>query len=111
MRLRIGFLGLLVIVLSVIVLLAPARASSGTWYCTVQPGQNCVGGFNNWNGHNVSNLGGSSMFCGAYQPNGTQQGYAWVSPGETKHISAWLYNRIICTNATAQTTLQIYSYI
>jgi hypothetical protein len=85
-------------------------AKAGDWYCTVQAGQNCISGFNYWNHHYVLNLGGSSMFCGSYTPNGTQQGYAWVSPGEARNISAWNYNRLICTNATSQTTLHINDY-
>jgi hypothetical protein len=107
-----GLLLGLALVLSAVVLLFPAKASAGpNWYCTVQPGQLCIGGYNNWNHHYVQNLGGSAMLCGSFQPNGQAQSSGWVYPGGELWLAAWSYNHIVCYNATAQTTLHILSYI
>lgn len=103
---------ILALVLSAVVLLSPAKASaSSDWYCTVPNQQDCVGGWNYWNHHYVKNLGSSVVYCAARQPNGAQQGYAWVYGGQEKTISGWNYNRIVCNNVGgSQTTLHIISY-
>lgn len=105
------FLLLLVLVAALCASAFTASASAVQYNCTVQAGQNCIGAYNYWNGHHVHNYGSSQMICGAYQPNGTQQGWATVPVGADRDIAAWTYNHLVCYNATSQTTLWIYSFV